>query len=33
MLVARESSENREDAVAAMIRLYQFTKENSQRSV
>ncbi|MGX1052445.1 hypothetical protein AB7M74_003397 [Bradyrhizobium japonicum] len=32
MLVARDSSDNREDAVA-MIRLYQFMKENSQRSV
>jgi hypothetical protein len=33
MLVARESSESREDAVAAMILLYQFMKENSQRGV
>ncbi|CUT11707.1 hypothetical protein BF49_2787 [Bradyrhizobium sp.] len=32
-LMARESSENREDAVAAMILLYQFMKENSQRRV
>ncbi|MGY4598416.1 RNase H-fold protein (predicted Holliday junction resolvase) [Bradyrhizobium sp. GM22.5] len=32
-LMARERSENRVDAVAAMILLYQFMKENSQRRV
>jgi hypothetical protein len=32
-LVPRVSSDNREEAVADMIRLYQFIKENSQRSV
>jgi hypothetical protein len=32
-LVERTSSGNRESAVVAMIRLYQFTEENSQRRV
>jgi hypothetical protein len=32
-LVERTSSDNRERAVAAMIRFYQFIKENSQRRV